>query len=133
MRKTGSSREIPPPLELECLRVLWQIGEGTVKDVRTVLNESRPLAYTTVMTLLERLVRKGGVARHKVGRSFVYRPLFEREALRRAAIRELVRSFFEGSIEDLVDYLRRPLEEQPLTSAAVAVGGSEQRLDTALL
>ena len=55
MRKPGRASEIPPPLELDCLRALWRIGEGSVKDVRGVITENRNLAYTTVMTVLERL------------------------------------------------------------------------------
>ena len=79
----NGAREIPPPLELECLKVLWTLGEGNVKDVRQALTGSRPLAYTTVMTVLDRLTRKGGVARRKVGRAFVYVPVLSRGVLRR--------------------------------------------------
>ena len=106
MRKPGAARDIPPPLELECLKVLWTIGEGNVKDVREVMTRSRNLAYTTVMTILDRLVRKGGVERHKVGRAFVYAPLLSRDVLRRLAVKELVDGFFDGSEEALIAYLK---------------------------
>jgi predicted transcriptional regulator len=99
-------REIPPPLEVECLKILWKLGEGNVRDVREGLTESRNLAYTTVMTVLDRLSRKGRVARRKVGRSFVYVPVLSREVLRRLAVQELVDRFFEGSEEALAEYLR---------------------------
>ena len=69
-----TAREVPPPLELLCLRALWTLGEGNVKAVRQMVAQSRPLAYTTIMTVLERLVRKGMLARRKVGRSFAYAP-----------------------------------------------------------
>lgn len=75
----NGTREMPPPLELECLKALWNLGEGNVKDVRRALTANRALAYTTVMTVLDRLARKGGVARRKVGRSFVYAPVLRRE------------------------------------------------------
>ena len=71
MRKPAPPRDIPPPLELECLKVLWKLGEASVKDVRGDLAASRTLAYTTVMTLMERLVKKGGAARRKSGRMFL--------------------------------------------------------------
>ena len=58
------------------------------------------------MTVLDRLARKGGVARRKVGRSFVYAPVLRRENLRRLAIQDLVDRFFDGSEDALVDYLR---------------------------
>lgn len=130
MRKPGSTRDIPPPLELECLKVLWTLGEGNVKDVREVLTRSRNLAYTTVMTILDRLERKGGVARRKVGRSFVYSPLLSREVLRRLAVKELVDTFFEGREEALIEYLKTGEARQPAFPAALV---EEDHLDTALL
>lgn len=113
MRKSRPARDIPPPLELDCLRVLWTLGEGNVKDVRGVLTQSRNLAYTTVMTILDRLVRKGGVERRKVGRSFVYSPRLTRDVLRKLALKELVEGFFDGSEESLIEYLRSGEAKQP--------------------
>lgn len=98
-------REIPPPLELQCLKALWELGEAKVKDVRRVLTGNRKLAYTTVMTVLDRLERRGGVRRRKIGRSFVYTPTLSRESLRRLALKEFVDSFFDGSTDSLKDYL----------------------------
>ena len=121
-------REIPPPLEVECLKILWKLGEGNVRDVREALTGSRDLAYTTVMTVLDRLSRKGRVARRKVGRSFVYVPVLSREVLRRLAVQELVDRFFEGSEEALVEYLRNGDVEGP-----VLVEAAEAGLDTTLL
>jgi BlaI family penicillinase repressor len=106
MRKPAPPRDIPPPLELECLKALWGIGEGTVKDVREILVGNRNLAYTTVMTVLDRLEKRGGVSRRKHGRSFVYSPKVSQEALRRLAVKELVDAFFGGSQETLENYLR---------------------------
>lgn len=105
MRNTAAPHDIPPPLELECLRALWRIGDGTVKDVRLVLTESRNLAYTTVMTVLDRLVKRGAVDRRKTGRSFTFTPRVGREALRALALRELIDAFFDGSEEQLIHYL----------------------------
>ena len=98
-------REIPPPLELQCLKALWELGEANVKDVRRVLTGNRKLAYTTVMTVLDRLERRGGVRRRKIGRSFVYTPTLSRESLRRLALKEFVDSFFDGSMDSLRHYL----------------------------
>jgi BlaI family transcriptional regulator, penicillinase repressor len=128
VRRNGT-REMPPPLELECLKVLWKLGEGNVKDVRAELTASRSLAYTTVMTVLDRLARKGAVVRRKVGRSFQYAPVLSREGLRRLAIRDLVDSFFEGSEDALRAYLRNG----DGGSAAPPGSSSDVHLDTALL
>ena len=123
-----TAREVPPPLELLCLRALWSLGEGNVKAVQQIVAESRPLAYTTIMTVLDRLVRKGMLARRKVGRSFSYAPQASRDAARRAAVRELLDGYFDGSEEALIVFLQRRVVE-PAAPAAQSV----DRIDTVLL
>ncbi len=105
MRRPAAQRDMPPPLELECLKALWGIGEGTVRDVRHVMVGNRNLAYTTVMTVLDRLEKRGGVSRRKQGRSFVYVPRLSREELRKFAVKEVVDRFFDGSPEALKRFL----------------------------
>ncbi len=100
-----TTRDIPPPLEMLCLQALWSLGEANVKEVQAVVVRSRPLAYTTIMTVLERLVRKGKLARRKVGRAYVYSLQASLESMRRAAVRELVDGFFDGSEEALMRFL----------------------------
>jgi len=124
-----TAREVPPPLELLCLRALWTLREGNVKQVRAVVAESRPLAYTTIMTVLERLVRKGRLRRRKAGRAFVYSPEASRDAMRRAAIRELVDGFFDGSEDELIRFLR----EMETESRVAAAHGGAETIDTILL
>ena len=125
-------RDVPPPLELHCLRALWSLGEGGVGDVRRVVGQTRPLAYTTIMTVLERLVRKGKLSRRKSGRAFLYAPQASREATRRAAVRELVDGFFNGSEDELRHFLSAA---QPGDSAAAALPRAEisSGIDTTLL
>ena len=93
------------PLELECLSVLWPLGEGTVRDIHRALAESRPRAYTTVMTIMDRLEQKGIVARRKVGRAFLYEPKLSAEEARLKAVEKIVEGFFNGSSEALVAHL----------------------------
>jgi len=100
-----AARDIPPPLEMLCLKALWSLGEGNVKQVQALVCRSRPLAYTTIMTVLDRLVRKGKLARRKVGRPYVYTIQATRESMRRAAVRELVDGFFDGSEAELIRFL----------------------------
>jgi BlaI family transcriptional regulator, penicillinase repressor len=123
-------REIPPPLELLCLRALWSLQEGSVKQVRKVVSESRSLAYTTIMTVLDRLVRKGKVSRRKIGRAFVYTPQESRQEMRRVAVRELLEGFFDGSEEELLRFLGRAEEPR---AAAAAAAADDTRIDTILL
>ena len=108
MRRPGPPRDIPPPLELECLKALWNLGEGSVRDVRQVLVGTRNLAYTTVMTVLDRLEKRGGVTRRRQGRSYIYVPKVSRETLRGLAVKGLVQDFFDGSRDGLRDYLQAP-------------------------
>jgi BlaI family transcriptional regulator, penicillinase repressor len=113
MRRAGPPRDVPPPLEMLCLKALWSIGEGNVARVRGVMAETKPLAYTTVMTLLERLARKGAVSRRKVGRAFVYAPSISRDTMRRLALKEFVDCYFDGFQEKLTEFLRRPAPLEP--------------------
>jgi predicted transcriptional regulator len=128
MRKAGPARDIPPPLELLCLKALWSLREANVKDVQRALAESRQLAYTTVMTLLERLVRKGAVARRKAGRAFLYAPQVTRESMRQRALKEFLELHFDGSEEDLLGFMR-----QPPPAAAAPEPRPEPALDAVLL
>src|SRR5258706_12606020 len=100
-----AARDFPPPLELACLRALWKLKEGNVRAVQEIVAQSRPLAYTTIMTVLDRLVRKGKLTRRKVGRSFVYAPSQPRDVLRRAALRQLLDGYFDGSEPELLVFL----------------------------
>ena len=128
MRK-AATREIPPPLELLCLNVLWSLGQGSVKDVRELVAPSRPLAYTTVMTVLDRLARRGIVTRRKAGRAFVYAPAVSRDAMRRLALKEFLDSYFESSERQLLQFLQGESNIPPAAPAALVGHG----LDPALL
>lgn len=128
MRKAGAPKELPPPLEMECLNALWRLGEANVREVREQLSPRRKLAYTTVMTLLERLARRGRVARKKQGRAFRYVPAASREEMQRLAVAELVGLYFDGSLENLAAYLK-----DGSGGPAAGVGASGSRLDASLL
>ena len=131
MTRAAVQRELPPRLELLCLKALWTLGEGSVHDVRRVVSETRPLAYTTVMTLLDRLARKGITVRRKVGRAFVYAPQLSRDAVRNLAFRDFIDYYFDGSADALREFLQQPPLSQPSVTLARPFG--DGRLDTALL
>jgi BlaI family penicillinase repressor len=124
-----TARDVPPPLELACLKALWTLEEGNVRAVQEALAHTRPLAYTTVMTVLDRLVRKGRLTRRKVGRSFVYSPTASRDVLRKAAVRELLEGFFDGSQEQLLVFLRG----EEVKPAMAAASETEGQIDPVLL
>jgi predicted transcriptional regulator len=81
-------------LELELMEILWLHGETSVRDV--VPRLSRPLAYTTVMTTLDRLFKKGLLDRQKSDRAFLYSPSFSRQEWERRRAGHLVAGFLSG-------------------------------------
>ena len=129
MRKAGAPRDIPPPLELLCLRALWSLGQGSVKEVRERVAPSRALAYTTVMTELDRLSRRGLITRRKTGRAFVYMPAISRDDMRQIALKEFLEVYFENSRDQLLRFLQNAAETRNAPPAALAADG----LDPALL
>ena len=107
------------PLELDCMNTLWPMGEGTVREIRDRLAARRPRAYTTIMTIMDRLARKGVVERRKVGRAYFYRPHLSAEDARSQALRQVVENFFDGSTEALLAQLATSI---PGTRSDAAAG-----------
>jgi predicted transcriptional regulator len=93
------------PLELDCMNTLWPMGEGTVREIRDQLAARRPRAYTTIMTIMDRLARKGVVERRKVGRAYTYRANVSAEEAGAQALGQVVENFFGGSKEALLAQL----------------------------
>jgi BlaI family transcriptional regulator, penicillinase repressor len=94
------------PLELDCMNALWPMGEGSVREIRERLALRRPRAYTTIMTIMDRLARKGVVERRKVGRAYLYRANLSAEDARTHALGQVVENFFGGKAEVAVAELR---------------------------
>jgi predicted transcriptional regulator len=112
------------PLELDCLNTLWPMGEGTVREIRDRLAARLPRAYTTIMTIMDRLARKGIVERKKTGRAYVYRANLTAEEARTQALGHVVDKFFGGSKDALLAQLAAPLPVPLVRAAAAAASGS---------
>jgi BlaI family transcriptional regulator, penicillinase repressor len=93
------------PLELECMNALWRLGQATVRDIHAALATTRPRAYTTIMTILDRLTQKGVVERQKSGRAWLYKAHLSADQARTHAVARLVEGFFQGSTEALASHL----------------------------
>jgi predicted transcriptional regulator len=103
------------PLELEIMKVLWEVGPAPVQVVQERLG--RELAYNTVQTVLGILHRKGKVRRELRGRAYHYAPSVTRLQAARQALGDLVTRLFDGSPERLVMSL---VETRQLTPEALA-------------
>jgi BlaI family penicillinase repressor len=93
------------PLELDCMNALWRLGEATVRDIHGALATTRPRAYTTIMTILDRLAQKGVVERQKAGRAWLYKANLSADQARTHAVARLVEGFFQGSTEALASHI----------------------------
>ncbi len=89
--------------ELDVMAVLWEIGSGTVSEVRE--RHSAELAYTTVLTVLQNLEAKQFVSHRKEGRAHRYFPRIAQRAAQRSALSRLVDALFKGSNEELLAHL----------------------------
>jgi predicted transcriptional regulator len=105
------------PLELDCMNTLWPMGEGTVREIRDRLAERRPRAYTTIMTIMDRLARKGVVERRKVGRAYTYRANVTADEARAQALGQVLENFFGGSKEALITQLHGALPAARIEAA----------------
>ena len=130
VKPTGSPRRSVldlAPLELDCMNTLWPMGEATVREIRDGLAARRPRAYTTIMTIMDRLARKGVVERRKVGRAYKYVAQLSADDARAQALGQVVANFFGGSREAMIAHLARPalapapgvMAAEPVDEAAV--------------
>ena len=92
----------PTDAELTILRVLWDRGPTTVREVYKILNSGKEVGYTTVLKLMQIMTEKGLVERDENCRPQLYRPCFPREQTERQLIKDLVDRAFGGSAKRLV-------------------------------
>jgi len=94
-RKTAGLASVFGTLELRVLEALWK--KGTEASVRDVLDAFPQAAYTTLMTTMERLHRKGVLERRKDGRAFLYRPISSRDEMERGLVTRALEPLLRGS------------------------------------
>ncbi len=106
--------------ELEIMHVVWELDGGTVRQVHERLNQQRPLAYTTVMTMMNILEEKGHLTRTKEGRAYRYEAVRPKSQVISGMVDDFVGKVFEGSARPLVLSLvkDRKLSEKDLEEIA---------------
>ena len=93
------------PQELAIMKVVWQLGTATVRDIYEQLRERRDVAYTTVLTMMKILEQKGYVKKTRVERAFVYRPTRPRQQVLGGMVREFIDRVFDGASRPMLLHL----------------------------
>ena len=122
-------------LELAIMGVVWQRGSVTVRDVQAVLAKTRPLAYTTVMTVMNRLADKGLLLVDKQDKTYHYRPAQTREAFEAQTVGQVVQSLIadfggEIAINQFVEQLSAADPDQLARLAELARLAKEEQDET---
>jgi BlaI family penicillinase repressor len=92
-------------MQLRIMQILWDRGRANAREITEALNESLPVAHSTVQTLLRQLEGKGAVGHRADGRTFVFYAKVKQDRAQRAAVRSLVERVFGGDVGGLVAHL----------------------------
>lgn len=93
------------PTETEILRLVWELNEATVQQIRDQLPTNRKLAYNTVQTLLNRLEQKGYLKHRVEGRSHIYLPSIKQKEVIKTTVGDFLSRLFGGNPKPLVQFL----------------------------
>ena len=94
-------------LQRKVLEVVWERGEASVHDVRNRLGRRKKLAYTTVLTVMQKLEKAGWLAHRNEGKSYIYRPAVSREQAGAGSVRRFLTHVFEGDAVAMFQHLIR--------------------------
>jgi len=92
-------------LQLQIMKVLWELGQATVTEVLDAVAGDPPLAYTTVATMLRKMEQRRLVGHTTEGRRFIYRAIVPEERVTRGMADDLVDRVYEGRLADMVSHL----------------------------
>ena len=109
----------PSKLELTILRVLWDAGPRSVREIHAVLNQSKPTGYTTVLKMLQIMTEKGLVERDETVRPQIYRPQYSQERTQRQLLRDFIQRAYGGSVKSLVMHALATKKSSPKDLEAI--------------
>jgi BlaI family penicillinase repressor len=92
-------------LELQVMKLIWDKGKATVRDLWEDLYPEKRLAYTTVATVMRKLEGKGFLKHDEKDRTYIYRPLVDQDEVSQGLLREMIDGLFDGSAAKLVTAL----------------------------
>jgi len=110
-RRSASLETLLGPLEQDVMDVVWRLRDVTVRDVHAELAATREIAYTTVMTTMSRLARKGMLLRDTADLAHRYRPVVSRDQYARGAVGDVLTWLLERYPEPAVAYLADVVDE----------------------
>jgi BlaI family transcriptional regulator, penicillinase repressor len=116
------------PQELAIMKIVWALKSATVREVHDQLNAIRPIAYTTVLTMMRILEQKGHVRKTRLDRAFVYRPAKPRHQVIGEMVREFVDRVFDGASRPMLLHLvkRTKLSARERQALLRAIGEIEE-------
>ena len=109
----------PTDAEVEILKILWQRGLATVREVHEALPRARPTRYTTTLKLMQVMTEKGLVSRDESQRAHIYQPKLPRDQTLRQLTRHLLERAFGGSAERLVMHALQAKKVSPKELARI--------------
>ena len=112
-------KTVPTDQELEILKVVWQHGQATVREVYRDLSAQRKIAYTTVLTMMGILEQKGHLKKTAGDRAYIYSPTKSQQHVVRSMVNEFVHRVFNGSSRPLLVHLVEDPEIRPDELAAI--------------
>jgi predicted transcriptional regulator len=89
--------------ELQIMKVVWDRGEATVKEVCDAMSQTKVTAYTTILTLMGILEEKGALVHTRSGRAYVYKPILSRGQATRNQVHDVLTRFFDGNPEKMIE------------------------------
>ena len=104
-------------VQLLIMQVLWDRGRATAREITDYINQSEPIAHSTVQTLLRGLEEKGAADHDTEGRTFTFFPLVAEVEFKQSATQDLLQRVFGGSVEGLVAQL---LQSETISDAEIA-------------
>ncbi|MCF6316397.1 MAG: transcriptional regulator [Marinosulfonomonas sp.] len=116
MRMKDKKAEFLTEVELEFMTLLWQLEQGSVRDVLAKMSPTRNLAYTSAATILRILEQKGFVTSTKQGKTFIYKPLLEKDAYQSRSLKKLSENLFDNTPSILV---ARLVDDSDMTEDAL--------------
>ncbi|MBP1594753.1 MAG: transcriptional repressor, CopY family [Acidobacteria bacterium] len=114
------------PGEFELMEILWPMGEASVRTVWEKVGSSRSLAYTTVMTVLEKMYRKGILKQRKKGKAYLYSPTLSREEALKGVLEHICEIYFRGSRREMARFIKDQYPDRESSQSATPASDAQK-------